>query len=121
MAKRLKIFENRNGNASGEHSADTRQGKEAGSDDQVEQRAPDSPTGLPKSSWGAVLKGTLTEFKNDELADRAASLTYYGILALFPALLALVALLGIAGQSATQKVLSNRCRAPAASARSWRS
>ncbi|MFD9436973.1 YihY/virulence factor BrkB family protein [Streptomyces sp. NPDC060002] len=79
----------------------------AGPDEQVEQQAPDKPTDLPKRSWGAVLKGTLKEFKKDELADRAAALTYYSILALFPALLALVSLLGIVGQSATQAVLDN--------------
>ncbi|MFE7776204.1 YihY/virulence factor BrkB family protein [Streptomyces sp. NPDC057445] len=54
-----------------------------------------------------MLKRTLKEFKDDELADRAAALTYYGILALFPALLVLVSLLGIAGKSATQGVLDN--------------
>jgi membrane protein len=80
---------------------------EAGPDDEVESRAPDSPTSLPRGSWAAVLKGTLKEFKKDELTDRAAALTYYGILALFPALLALISLLGILGQSATQKVLDN--------------
>ncbi|MEU9286182.1 YihY/virulence factor BrkB family protein [Streptomyces sp. NPDC048275] len=79
----------------------------AGPDEQVERRAPESPTDLPRRSWGAVLKGTLKEFKKDELADRAAALTYYGILALFPALLTLVSLLGIVGQSATQQVLDN--------------
>jgi membrane protein len=80
---------------------------EAGPDEQVEERAPDSPADLPKRSWAAVLRGTLKEFQKDELADRAAALTYYGILALFPALLALVSLLGIVGQSATQRVLDN--------------
>ncbi|MEH0554322.1 YihY/virulence factor BrkB family protein [Streptomyces sp. B21-101] len=79
----------------------------AGPDAQVEERAPDSPSELPGHSWKAVLKGTLREFKKDELTDRAAALTYYGILALFPALLALVSLLGIIGQSATQQVLDN--------------
>lgn len=54
-----------------------------------------------------MLKGTLKEFKKDELTDRAAALTYYSILALFPALLALISLLGIVGQSATQQVLDN--------------
>ncbi|MFI9392667.1 YihY/virulence factor BrkB family protein [Streptomyces bauhiniae] len=107
MARTLKVFKNRKRHASAEHDADTRQGKDTGPDAQVEQRAPDSPKDLPGPSWGAVLKGTLKEFKKDELADRAASLTYYGILALFPALLALVSLLGIAGRSTTQKVLSN--------------
>ncbi|MFC4503679.1 MULTISPECIES: YihY/virulence factor BrkB family protein [Streptomyces] len=79
----------------------------AGPDEQVERQAPDKPTDLPRGSWGLVLKGTLKEFKKDELADRAAALTYYSILALFPALLALVSLLGVVGQSATQAVLDN--------------
>ncbi|MFF8844140.1 YhjD/YihY/BrkB family envelope integrity protein [Streptomyces sp. NPDC015127] len=69
--------------------------------------APDKPTQLPKRSWGQVLRRTLKEFKDDELADRAAALTYYGVLALFPALLVLVSLLGIAGASAAQRVLDN--------------
>ncbi|MEU9270767.1 YihY/virulence factor BrkB family protein [Streptomyces sp. NPDC048251] len=96
----------------GEQTADREDGTgqdpvAAGPDEQVERQAPDKPTDLPKRSWGAVLKGTLKEFKKDELADRAAALTYYSILALFPALLALVSLLGIVGQSATQAVLNN--------------
>ncbi|MFJ8470026.1 YihY/virulence factor BrkB family protein [Streptomyces swartbergensis] len=75
--------------------------------EEVEERAPDAPTELGKRSWWAVLKGTLKEFKDDELADRAAALTYYGVLSLFPALLVLVSLLGISGQSATQQVMDN--------------
>ncbi|BAC68702.1 putative membrane protein, ribonuclease BN-like family [Streptomyces avermitilis MA-4680 = NBRC 14893] len=78
-----------------------------GPDEQVEQAAPEAPTKLPKRSWGAVLKGSLREFKDDELTDRAAALTYYGVLALFPALLVLVSLLGITGKSTTDKVLTN--------------
>ncbi|MFF4901417.1 YihY/virulence factor BrkB family protein [Streptomyces sp. NPDC001068] len=74
---------------------------------QAESPAPDRPTALPKGSLWAVVKGTAREFQNDELADRAAALTYYGILSLFPALLVLVSLLGIAGRSATQQVLDN--------------
>ncbi|MFJ7591222.1 YihY/virulence factor BrkB family protein [Streptomyces sp. NPDC097617] len=76
-------------------------------DDQVGERAPDRPSDLSKRSWRAVLRGTAKEFKDDELADRAAALTYYGVLALFPALLVLVSLLGIAGESTTQRVLDN--------------
>ncbi|MBY8879720.1 YihY/virulence factor BrkB family protein [Actinacidiphila acidipaludis] len=79
----------------------------AGPDAQVERREPDGPTDLPKQSWRAVLKGTLKEFQKDELGDRAAALTYYSVLSLFPALLVLVSLLGIAGRSATDKVLNN--------------
>ncbi|MEW2587147.1 YihY/virulence factor BrkB family protein [Streptomyces virginiae] len=79
----------------------------AGPDREVEERAPDRLSSLPKGSWKAVLRGTLKEFKDDELADRAAALTYYGVLALFPALLVLVSLLGVAGESATEQVLDN--------------
>ncbi|MCX4997908.1 YihY/virulence factor BrkB family protein [Streptomyces longwoodensis] len=74
---------------------------------EVERRAPDAPTKLPKGAWRGVLKGSLREFKDDELTDRAAALTYYGILALFPALLALVSLLGLTGRSTTDKLLDN--------------
>ncbi|MGR6974216.1 YihY/virulence factor BrkB family protein [Streptomyces cynarae] len=74
---------------------------------EVERRAPDAPTKLPRRSWGAVLKGSLREFKNDELTDRAAALTYYGVLSLFPALLVLVSMLGLTGKSTTDQVLAN--------------
>ncbi|MET9956102.1 YihY/virulence factor BrkB family protein [Streptomyces sp. NPDC006339] len=73
----------------------------------VEERAPDSPTALPGRSWLAVLKGSLREFTSDELTDRAAALTYYGVLSLFPGLLVLVSLLGLSGRSTTDKVLDN--------------
>ncbi|NGO42679.1 YihY/virulence factor BrkB family protein [Streptomyces ureilyticus] len=81
--------------------------EEYGPAPEVERRAPDAPTELPKKSWWAVLRRTVTEFKKDELTDRAAALTYYAILALFPALLVLISLLGIVGRSATDAVLDN--------------
>jgi membrane protein len=56
------------------------------------------PTDIPGSGRVAVLKRTAAEFKEDNLTDWAAALTYYAVLALFPALLALVALVGIFGQ-----------------------
>ncbi|MEU5716954.1 YihY/virulence factor BrkB family protein [Streptomyces sp. NPDC020403] len=82
-------------------------GAGAGPSRRTEEAAPDKPTDLPKKSFGHVLRRTLKEFKDDELTDRAAALTYYGVLAFFPALLALVSLLGLAGQSATKTVLDN--------------
>ncbi|QJT02956.1 YihY/virulence factor BrkB family protein [Streptomyces asoensis] len=107
MVRTLKPHK-RHGERTDDREGETGQDPAAvGPDEQVERQAPDKPTDLPKRSWGAVLKGTLKEFKKDELADRAAALTYYSILALFPALLALVSLLGIVGQSATQAVLDN--------------
>jgi membrane protein len=56
------------------------------------------PTDIPGSGRLAVLKRTAIEFREDNLTDWAAALTYYAVLALFPALLALVALVGIFGQ-----------------------
>ncbi|MDG4864058.1 YihY/virulence factor BrkB family protein [Streptomyces sp. T-3] len=65
------------------------------------------PTDLPARSWWAVLRRTGREFLDDELPDRAAALTYYGVLSLFPALLVLVSMLGVIGESATRTVLDN--------------
>ena len=68
---------------------------------------PDSPTELGKRSWIAVLKRTWREFREDNLIDWAAALTYYGILSIFPGLLVLVSLLGLVGASATQPLIDN--------------
>ncbi|MFE4703270.1 YihY/virulence factor BrkB family protein [Streptomyces sp. NPDC056738] len=81
--------------------------EEAGPGPEVEERAPDAPTQLPRRAWGKVFTGSLREFQKDELTDRAAALTYYSVLVLFPALLVLVSLLGITGRSTTDKVLEN--------------
>ncbi|MDL5199315.1 YihY/virulence factor BrkB family protein [Streptomyces sp. ALI-76-A] len=107
MARIVKPQGRHDGHATAGSDGEVGRETTAGPDEQVERQAPDEPTQLPKRSWWAVLKGTVKEFKDDELADRAAALTYYGVLALFPALLVLVSLLGIAGQSATQQVLDN--------------
>ena len=56
------------------------------------------PSDIPGTGRWAILKRTYVEFKDDNLTDWAASLTYYAVLALFPALLALVALVGIFGE-----------------------
>jgi len=48
-----------------------------------------------------ILKRTVREFKEDNLADWAAALTYYGLLSLFPALIAMVSLIGIFGDPKT--------------------
>jgi membrane protein len=68
---------------------------------------PDAPTDLDAGSWKSVLKRTFREFKEDNLTDWAAALTYYGVLAIFPMLIVLVSLLGLAGQSATQPLIDN--------------
>ena len=62
---------------------------------------PRGPTDLRARSWFGVLKRTVKEFREDNLTDWAAALTYYGILSIFPALLVLVSVLGLIGESAT--------------------
>jgi membrane protein len=54
-----------------------------------------------------VLKRTVREFQDDNLTDWAAALTYYGVLAIFPALLVMVSVLGLIGTSATQPLIDN--------------
>jgi membrane protein len=68
---------------------------------------PDSPTDMAPRSWAAVIKRTVREFKEDNLTDLAAALTYYGVLAIFPAVVALVSILGLVGHSATQPLIEN--------------
>src|SRR5919205_109827 len=71
------------------------------------RRAPSGPTDLTGRSWFGVLRRTIREFKADNLGDLAAALTYYGILSIFPAILAVVSVLGLIGNSATQPLLDN--------------
>jgi membrane protein len=65
--------------------------------DPEDARKPDGPTDLDKRSWGGVLKRTFTEFKEDNCTDWAAALTYYGVLAVFPAAIALLSIIGLVG------------------------
>jgi membrane protein len=69
--------------------------------------APRKPTDVRVKAWGGVLKRTVRAFREDNLTDWAAALTYYAVLSIFPALVVLVSILGLAGDSATQSVLDN--------------
>lgn len=70
-------------------------------------RKPDSPPDLTGRSWRYAIKQAWAEFRRDECTDLAAALTYYAVLSLFPALLALISLLGVFGQgeSTTETLL----------------
>ena len=68
-------------------------------------KGPDAPTDIGRGGWWAALKRTVHEFREDNLSDWAAALTYYGVLAIFPALLVLTSILGLIGESATQPLL----------------
>jgi membrane protein len=67
----------------------------------VRSVGPDDPTELSKQGWTGTLKRTFREFKEDNLTDWAAALTYYAVLALFPAVIALVSILGLVVDKAT--------------------
>ena len=79
-----------------------------------EGAAPEAPTDIKKRGWGSVLKRTVKEFRADNLTDWAAALTYYGVLALFPALIALISIVGLVGQSTVNSLKSNIQAIPAA-------
>ena len=64
-------------------------------------RAPDAPTDMPARSWKDTLKRTVSEFKEDNLTDWAAALTYYAVLSIFPALIALLSIVGLVVDPAT--------------------
>ena len=78
---------------------------------------PNDPTDLSGRSWLAAARRTLKEYKADDLQDRAAALTYFGIQSIFPGLLVLVTLLGVLGKSATKPLIANLGKAAPASVR----
>jgi membrane protein len=66
------------------------------------RRADYEPAGTDgRSSLFATVKRTFTEFSEDNMSDWAAALTYYGLLSLFPALIALVSIVGLVGDPVT--------------------
>ncbi|NUR59556.1 MAG: YihY/virulence factor BrkB family protein [Catenulispora sp.] len=67
----------------------------------------DQPAAISAQTWWGVAKRTAGAFKEDELLDRAAALTYYAVLAMFPALLVAVSVLGLIGPSTADKVLEH--------------
>ena len=79
------------------HFAGNTAGDPAPQDDKVnETRLDNAPQGADKApTTGGTLKRTLKEFSEDNLTDWAAALTYYGTLALFPALIALLSIVGL--------------------------
>jgi membrane protein len=65
---------------------------------------PDSPTELKGKGVFAALKRTFKQFSEDNISDWAAALTYYGILSIFPAVLALVSILGLVSDNGSTTV-----------------
>lgn len=63
-----------------------------------DSRKPDTPADLTKPTLGHSLRRTAQQFSADECTDLAAALTYYAVLALFPAFIALMSLVGVVGR-----------------------
>jgi len=68
---------------------------------------PAAPTALSAAMWWGAVKRSIREFKDDNLTDWAAALTYYGVLSIFPAMLVLVSLVGLGGKEVSQDLITN--------------
>ena len=69
-----------------------------------EKRSGRRPEGRAHPRKGGIVqtvKRTIAEFKEDNLTDSAAALTYYAVLSIFPALIALVSIVGLVGDPKT--------------------
>ncbi len=66
--------------------------------DPDDDRKLDSLKEIDKPGWKYTAKAAFAEFQRDQCTDLAAALTYYSVLSVFPAILALVSLLGLVGE-----------------------
>jgi membrane protein len=83
----------------------------------AESAEPDGPQDLRGKDWWAAVKRTVREFRTDNLTDWAAALTYYAMLSIFPGLLVLLSLIGLAGKSTTDELIANLGQAAPGSVR----
>lgn len=68
---------------------------------------PTTPAGFGRTAWRDTLKRTAQQFLEDHLLQWAAALTFFGVVSLFPALLATVSLLGLIGAPAIDPLVEN--------------
>ena len=92
-------FSAKNSSSTGLETAETSTAKAQRAPAPDDARKPDSPRDISKPSWKYIARKSFREFMSDQCQDLAAALTYFGVLSLFPALLALVSLLGVFGQA----------------------
>ncbi len=62
------------------------------------RRKPRRFADLPPGAWRRIARRTFDQFRADGVTNLAAALTYRAVLSIFPALIALVALLGVLGE-----------------------
>ncbi|HRO14491.1 MAG TPA: YihY/virulence factor BrkB family protein [Paracoccus sp. (in: a-proteobacteria)] len=63
--------------------------------------APNSPWELSRASWIKIAKRVWTEFSHDRVTSVAGGVTFFGLLALFPAITALVSIYGLIADRST--------------------
>ncbi|MGH3240606.1 MAG: YihY/virulence factor BrkB family protein [Spirillospora sp.] len=99
----------RGGGAHLAHASEQRRGHAAGegTEGRAGGKIPKGPTELSARSWWGALKRTFGEYKADDLSDWAAALTYYAVLSIFPAMLVLVSVIGLVGESASRDLIDN--------------
>ncbi|MCU1617714.1 MAG: putative ribonuclease [Frankiales bacterium] len=87
----------RDDDAPGGTPGDTAPGDTAPGDDNITgKRADYAPQGAdPSPTTGGLVKRMLREISQDNLTDWAAALTYYAVLAMFPAVIALISIVGL--------------------------
>ncbi|MBD0273314.1 MAG: YihY/virulence factor BrkB family protein, partial [Acetobacteraceae bacterium] len=73
----------------------------AGADAGERGRHADSPAEIPARGWWDILKRTVAEVSNDRVLTEAAGITFYALLALFPAIAAMVSIYGLFAEPAT--------------------
>jgi len=83
-------------------TADTTSASKGSRDD-----VPEAPTQIGKPGWISILKRSVQQFTHDDVTDRAAALTYFGVLAIFPGVLVLISIMGLIGKANTQTILNN--------------
>ena len=81
------------------------------------QQRPETPGELGKRSIWRVLRRTRQEFSEDHATDLAAALTYYGLMAVVPGLIVLVAIIGLVGGNPGQLTKQVTSVAPGSAAK----
>ncbi len=95
----LRMPDARRGNAQGDHA----QGSDEKADVPGSRAGRDAagPSEIPRRGWWTVIKRTAVGFNDDRLMTEAAGVTFYSLLALFPALATMVSLFGLVADPTT--------------------
>jgi membrane protein len=74
--------------------------RQAGGRDDGAGRTAESPSDIPAPGWRSIAKRVMAEIKEDQVQVVAAGLAFFAVLAIFPALIALVSIYGLVADPA---------------------